>query len=280
MLELELPLHSPRFLKSVLGDIRLKDKWGQRFLIDRNLIEKMINLAEVKEGEPVLEVGAGVGTLTIPLAERGAKVYAVEKDPRLCGILKELLKDFPQVRVIQGDFLRINLWNILSKEKNWKVVSNPPYSITSSLITRLLDYPSRLRLILLTLQKEVAMKLASPPGHKNYSLLTVKVNLYGKAKVLHWVSRNVFFPPPKVDSAIVRITIYRERKRRDEKRILRIAEMIFQKRRKMIHNVFPQLTEEDWKQLNISPYERGENLSLEDLEKIANILKNKYGMED
>ncbi len=268
-------LYSPRYLKEILGGINLRETWGQHFLIDRNLQEKMVEEAGIKKGEPVLEIGAGVGTLTLQLLRKGAKVYAVEKDPRLSRILEEILKPFPGLKIITHDFLNLNLSSLLRKEKEWKIVSNPPYNLSSTLISRLLEHPSRISLILLTLQREVAEKLISPPGTKNYSLLTIRVNLYGKAELIRKISPTVFFPPPRVDSAIIRITLQKRRKRKDERRILQTAEKIFQKRRKMLHNVFPQLTKKDWNTLGIPPTLRGENLGIEELGKLARLLEEK-----
>ncbi|MCD6219690.1 ribosomal RNA small subunit methyltransferase A, partial [Candidatus Calescamantes bacterium] len=224
-------IYSPTFLKNLLQDISLRNKWGQRFLVDRNIVEKIIEEADIREGEAVLEIGAGIGTLTLPLAQRGAQVYAIEKDKRIFRILSEFLKDYPRVRLLEGDILDMDLYPILRREKEWKIISNPPYSIVGHLLFRLLQYPSRYKFFLLTLQKEVAEKLIAKAGSKEYSLLTVKVRLYGEARIIRKIPKQVFFPPPKVDSALVRIDIKRRRKIPYEDSIIRTVEKIFQKRR-------------------------------------------------
>ena len=265
-------IYSPTFLKNLLQDISLRNKWGQRFLVDRNIVEKIIEEADIREGEAVLEIGAGIGTLTLPLAQRGAQVYAIEKDKRIFRILSEFLKDYPRVKLLEGDILDMDLYSILRREKEWKIISNPPYSIVGPLLFRLLQYPSRYKFFLLTLQKEVAEKLIAKAGSKEYSLLTVKVRLYGEARIIRKIPRQVFFPPPKVDSALIRIDIKRRRKISYEDSIIRTVEKIFQKRRKMLKNVFP-LPPKEYSYVGISPEWRGEILDIDKLVNLSKILR-------
>ncbi|NOZ64477.1 MAG: ribosomal RNA small subunit methyltransferase A [Caldiserica bacterium] len=267
-------LYSPRFLRDLLYDTPLRGKWGQRFLIDKNIVEKIIEEADIKEGEAVLEIGPGIGTLTLPLAQRGARVYAIEKDRRVLEILREFLKGYPGVRLFAGDVLDMNLYSILRRERKWKVISNPPYSIVGPLLYNLLQYPSRLDFFLFMLQKEVAEKLVAVSGRKEYSLLTIKVRLYGEAKIVRRVPRQVFFPPPKVDSALVRIDIKRKRKIVHEDSIIKTAEKIFQKRRKMLKNVFP-LPSELYQHLGISPEWRGEVLDVDKLVHLSKVIRER-----
>ena len=201
-------------------------------------------------------------------------MYAVEKDKRFVSLLKEFLKDFPQVKIIESDFLKLDISSLLQREERWKVICNPPYSIVAPLLFTLLEYPERMEFLLLMIQKEVAERLTALPGTKNYSLLTIKVRLNCEVQIIHKVSRRVFFPSPKVDSTLVKIIPQKGRRFPLEKELLKLAERIFQQRRKMLKNVLP-LPPIFWEEVGISSCRRGETLSIEELKMLTQQMEEK-----
>jgi 16S rRNA (adenine1518-N6/adenine1519-N6)-dimethyltransferase len=178
-------------------DVHPRKRFGQNFMIDSALLQRMITCAELGSEDTVLEVGAGLGFLTRLLSERCKKVIAVEVDQRLVQALNQRLKDLSNLELIEGDVLktRIPLFN--------KVVSTPPYSISSPLLFWLLERP--FSLAVLTFQKEFAERLAALVGSKDYSRLTVAIYYRADVELLDYVPRTAFYPPPDVDSLVVRL---------------------------------------------------------------------------
>jgi 16S rRNA (adenine1518-N6/adenine1519-N6)-dimethyltransferase len=177
-------------------------KLGQNFLIDKNILEKIINTAEIKKEDKILEIGAGIGNLTKELAKKAKKVTAVEKDKKMVEILKEELKNFKNVEIVEGD-IRDLLKEISEKLKNYKIVANIPYYLTSRLLRKIFELKRKPKLIVLMVQKEVAQRIVAQPPKMN--LLAISVQFFARVKIVHYVSRNCFFPRPKVDSAIIKI---------------------------------------------------------------------------
>ncbi|MEM2926916.1 MAG: 16S rRNA (adenine(1518)-N(6)/adenine(1519)-N(6))-dimethyltransferase RsmA [Candidatus Bathyarchaeia archaeon] len=177
--------------------IRPRINLGQSFVVDEELIERMMNYAKVCDKDKVLDIGAGLGFLTEALAKKAERVFAIEIDPRLLKILRERLASYKNVSIIEGDLRKVRLPPID------KVVSNPPYSISSDLfLRRLLDY----RLCVLTLQREFVEKLMAEPGRPNYGRVSVMARLLWKIERLETLPRGVFQPIPKVQSCLVRLT--------------------------------------------------------------------------
>jgi 16S rRNA (adenine1518-N6/adenine1519-N6)-dimethyltransferase len=205
-----LDLTSPVQLKELLRRYNLhpKKRFGQNFLTDRNVLNKVLDAADIREGDPVLEVGAGAGVLTQAIAERGAKVVAVEVDRGMTAILEEVLAGRPNVSVVNADFLSLSLSQFLIAhfgEVKVKVVGNLPYYITSPIITELLQARSQIEMAVLMVQKEVAQRLISSPGTRDYGSMSVFVQYCSEPEIVAHVSKNVFLPPPDVSSAIVRL---------------------------------------------------------------------------
>ena len=185
---------------------RPRKRFGQNFLVDRNVLNKILDASDIREGDPVLEVGPGAGTLTQALAERGAKVVAVEVDRDLIAILSEVVGSNAQI--INADFLTLNLPQFLRDhfgETRVKALGNLPYYITSPIISELLLAKSQLERIILMVQKEVAERLKGSPGTKDFGSMSVFVQYHCEVEVVAHISRNVFLPPPDVSSAIVRL---------------------------------------------------------------------------
>ena len=190
-------------------NFRPKKRFGQSFLVDRNVLNKILDAADIQEGDPVVEIGPGAGTLTLALAERGANVVAVEVDRYLIAILQEVLADHPNVSVINADILSLDMSSFLAEhfgEQNVKVVGNLPYYITSPIVSQLLLARSRIERIVLMVQKEVAERMKASPGTKDFGSMSVFVQFHAEVEIIAHVSKNVFQPPPEVSSAILRLT--------------------------------------------------------------------------
>ena len=263
-------------------------KWlGQNFLIDEKVLRKIIEAAELSENDIVLEVGPGIGNLTAELAKRVKKVIAIEKDKKMVEILRETLKNFTNIEIIEGDILKINLKPYTSKP--YKVVANIPYYLTSPLIRKFVETVEvKPQLLVLMVQKEVAQRIvARPPA---MSILAVSVQFYAKPEIISLVSKKSFWPSPKVDSAITKISAFNQpRKSAFNQRFFKIVRAGFsQPRKQLINNlsknlkvdelklistrrslalarVIDKIKVRDWLLKNkIQPTQRAETLNLED----------------
>jgi len=196
-----MELFSANNVKNILEKFSAKPKksLGQNFLIDKNILQKIIEASDIKSTDIILEVGPGVGTLTQELAKKAKQVIAVEKDKAMIEILKENLKDFKNVEIINEDILKFKVPNL-----KYKVVANIPYYLTSPLIRKFLEEGTLPQEIILMIQKEVAERICAKVPDMN--LLAVSVQFYAEPKIAFNVSKNCFWPIPKVDSAIIKIT--------------------------------------------------------------------------
>ena len=188
--------------------IRPKKSLGQHFVQDPNILRKIVEEAALEPEDIVVEIGAGLGSLTAPLAERIKKVYALEIDPRLAEALRERFSGMEQVEVVQGDALKFDFAPIFQKwRRKMKVVANLPYEISSPMIFRLLKEREYFSLLVLMLQLEVARRVVARPGTKDYGPLSLWSQLYSRAAIAFQVGPQAFHPPPKVDSAVVKFEI-------------------------------------------------------------------------
>jgi len=181
--------------------VRFQRRWGQNFLADRATLELIVDNLELGSGERVLEVGPGLGVLTIELARRVAALIAVEIDPACVRALKLTTRDFPNIRILEGDILRTPVGDLL--ESPYRVVGNIPYNLTGALIVHLLEQRRTASRIDLLVQKEVAERLAAPAG--SWSLATLGVRVYGTPELRMAIPKQAFIPPPDVGSALLRI---------------------------------------------------------------------------
>lgn len=205
-----MDLTKPTDLKRLLQThgLHLTRKLGQHFLVDRTHLLRVVETASVGPDDAVLEIGPGVGTLTLELARRAARVVAVELDRGLLPVLGGVLAPFPHAVVVHADALKLDFGALLSErlgDGRCKVVANIPYNITSPLITRLLEHKDRLVSITLMVQKEVALRLKAAPGTSDYGSFSVFAQFHADVSVAGIVPRGAFFPPPQVDSAIVQL---------------------------------------------------------------------------
>ena len=188
--------------KDYLKNFRISKKLGQVFLRDKNILRNIVEAGKLNKNDVVLEIGAGFGNLTEKLVEKVKKVFAVEKDRRLCQFLREKFKKRKGVKIIEGD-IRDCLETLSKNLKDYKILGNIPYYLTSNLLERIFKLKNQPKLIVFMVQKEVAKRIVASPPEMNR--LAILVQFFARAEIFHYVSKNCFFPKPKVDSAILRI---------------------------------------------------------------------------
>ncbi len=207
---------------------------SQYFLYDPSILERIVRSADLSGDDTVVEIGPGPGRLTRMLAERAGRVVAIELDRGLHERLVEELGGLPGLELVRGDALRYDFGSL----GPFKVVANIPYHITTPIIFKLLEHREKLRSMTLTVQKEVAERIAAGPGTKSYGVLSISVQYYAKAELKFLIPRGAFRPVPKVDSACIHIAVYDEPpiRARDEKLLMEIVRTCFSQRRKTMHN--------------------------------------------
>jgi len=262
--------------------IRPSKKLGQNFLIDKKVFEKILGTAELLKTDTILEIGPGIGNLTLKLAEKVKKVIAIEKDRKMCQILKKTLQDFnvKNVEIIKEDVLKIQYGSMakLLNGYNYKVVANLPYYITSPIIRKFLEFKKPPEAIVLMVQKEVGQRIcASPP---KMSVLAVSVQFYADAKIISYVSKKSFWPEPKVDSAIIKIVPLKVKfsKKFTEKFFEIVRAGFSQPRKQLINNLSKKLNikkerVKEWLLKNkVQPSQRAETLSVDKWQKLTKTL--------
>ena len=261
-------------------------KFGQNFLIDTHVLEKIIQSANITKEDFVLEIGPGIGTMTQYLAEAAREVTAVEIDRNLIPILKDTLSGYDNVNVINEDILKVDICR-LAQEKNGgrpiKVVANLPYYITTPIIMGLFESHVPLDSITIMVQKEVADRMQVGPGTKDYGALSLAVQYYAQPYIVANVPPNCFMPRPKVGSAVIRLTRYAQPPVQvdDETKMFRLVRASFNQRRKTLVNGLNNSPEVHatreavlaaLEQMGLSPTVRGEVLTLEQFAQLSNLL--------
>ena len=261
-------------------------KYGQNFLIDSHVLEKIMDAAEIGKDDCVVEIGPGIGTMTQYLAERAGEVVAVEIDKNLIPILTETLADYKNVSIINEDILKVDL-NHIVEEKNGgrpvKIVANLPYYITTPIIMGLFENHVPVKSITVMVQKEVADRMQVGPGTKDYGALSLAVQYYAKPEIVAIVPPNCFIPRPNVASAVIRLTCHEKKpvEVKDEKGMFALIRASFNQRRKTLANSLSNaqnlsLTREQvteaLESMQLSPTIRGEALTLEQFAALADIL--------
>ncbi|MDE5933638.1 MAG: 16S rRNA (adenine(1518)-N(6)/adenine(1519)-N(6))-dimethyltransferase RsmA [Lachnospiraceae bacterium] len=261
-------------------------KFGQNFLIDGNILEKIVDAAQVTENDCVLEIGPGIGTMTQYLAERAKTVIAVEIDKNLIPILQETLSPYENVKVIHEDILKVDIDRIVQEEnhgKPIKVAANLPYYITTPIIMALFENHIALQSITIMVQKEVADRMQAAPGTKDYGALSLAVRYYAKPEVVMKVPASCFMPRPNVDSAVIRLTRYEipPVKVEEEAWLFAVIRASFNQRRKTLLNglanagnlgISKEKIAEIIEKMNLPPTVRGETLTLEQFAELSNYL--------
>ena len=282
-------LGNPKYTIEVLQkyNFAFQKRFGQNFLIDTHVLEKIIDASQITKDDFVLEIGPGIGTMTQYLAEAAREVVAVEIDKTLIPILEnDTLKDWDNVTVINEDILKVDI-AALAQEKNGgkpiKVVANLPYYITTPIIMGLFENHVPIKSITVMVQKEVADRMQVGPGTKDYGALSLAVQYYAKPYIVANVPPNCFMPRPKVGSAVIRLERYEEPpvKVKDEKLMFRIIRASFNQRRKTLANGLKNSAELDYTKEEIEAAIealgrgasiRGEALTLEEFAKLADFL--------
>ena len=265
-------------------------RFGQNFLIDAHVLEKIIRAAGVTKEDFVLEIGPGIGTMTQYLAEAAGKVWAVEIDRNLIPILKETLAPYDNVTVVNEDILKVDVERLAREENGGrpiKVVANLPYYITTPIIMGLFESHVPIDSITVMVQKEVADRMRTGPGSKDYGALSLAVQYYAEAYIAANVPPNCFMPRPKVGSAVIRLTRHKEPpvSVRNEKLMFQIIRASFNQRRKTLQNGIgnsPELpfTREKAARaieaMGLPPAVRGETLTLEQFARLSDILEENH----
>ena len=266
-------------------------KYGQNFLIDARVLDKIIAAAEIGPEDCVLEIGPGIGTMTQYLAEKAGKVIAVEIDDKLIPILQETLKDYDNVRIIHQDVMKLDLTELAETENHgrpMKVVANLPYYITTPIIMGLFEQNVPLQNITVMVQKEVADRMQVGPGTKEYGALSLAVQYYAKPYIVANVPPNCFIPRPNVASAVIRLTRYTEPPVavKNEKLMFQLIRASFNQRRKTLVNGIGNAAQLNYtkeqvqqalERMGASPTVRGETFTLEDFARLSDTLEEIAG---
>ena len=274
-----------RYIKDKYG-FRFSKNLGQNFLTDKNIIDKIVDGAEIESEDTVLEIGPGIGVITCEAAGKAGKVIAVEIDKALIPVLEETLGEFNNVKIINRDILKLDVNSLLDEEKaeNVKIMGNLPYYITTPIIMKLLEEGVRARSITIMMQKEVADRIKALPGSKSYGALSVAVQYYYTVKKIADVPRSVFVPQPNVDSTVLRLDIRSEKaaEAEDEELFFSCVRAGFGQRRKTLLNslqtvkgVNREVAEESLKDAGIDAARRAETLSLEEFARISNQIRRR-----
>lgn len=265
-------------------DFHFRKRFGQNFLIDENVLWRIIDSSEITGEDTVLEIGPGIGTMTQALCESAGLVLAVEIDSHLIPILKENLTGYDNVEIIHHDVLKLDLPRLLSEKspgRPIKVVANLPYYITTAIIMGLFESHAPIESITVMVQKEVADRMQSGPGSKDYGALSLAVQYYSEPEIVQMVPPNCFIPRPRVASAVIRLKRHREApvQVRSEERLFALIRAAFLQRRKTLQNALCSVlqipkksTIQALKELDLPEQVRGEALTLRDFALLSELL--------
>lgn len=271
------PLNIPEILRqySLKPDKRL----GQNFLADPSALQRIVETAEIRSQDAILEIGPGLGSLTRYLASVAKKVVAVELDEDLISPLRDILAPYSNVTIIQGDILEMDPGQLMD-QSSYLVVANIPYYITSAVIRHLLEAEVLPRRMVLTVQREVAQRICAEPG--DLSLLALSVQVYGNPRIADRIPAGAFYPPPKVDSAIVNIDLYPQPRIPAEHldSFFSLAKAAFSQKRKTLRNAIsggthlaPAAAEDLLKAAEINPGRRAQTVSIEEWHRLVEIFR-------
>lgn len=266
--------------------INIKKYLGQHFLIDRNSRDKLLSFAELTKRDKVVEIGPGLGSLTEGILEKVKEYYGFEIDEVFCKILQERFSNFPNFHIIKKDFLQTdeNFW--FSFRGKIKVIGNTPYYLSMPILFHILKFKEKIKLALLTVQKEVGEKFVAKQGSKQYSSVSVLLYIYTDTKICYSLNKNVFYPKPKVDSVVVKIIPLKKPRIEidNEKKFFDFLPLIFSYRRKKLTNVIKkvfkiekEILERELVKNGISKEKRAEELLPEEIYILYKIVKKLKG---
>lgn len=266
---------------------QFKKSLGQNFLIDLNILKKIVDAAHLTPEKGAIEIGPGIGSLTEQLAKVAGKVVAIEIDQRLLPILSDTLSPYPHVSVEHGDVLEMDLNRIIEKHfspgQKISVVANLPYYVTSAILMKLLEDRLPLENIVVMIQKEVAERIAAAPGSKAYGALSIFAQFFAETEMVVIVPKSVFIPQPNVDSAVLRLRVREEPpvQVEDVTAFFRVVKVCFAQRRKtiannLLHGLFQKEGKEKMLSIlheaGIDPIRRAETLSIEEFARLSNLI--------
>jgi len=260
-----------------------RKRWGQHFLVDRNILSKVVRTAELEKGDVILEIGSGMGEMTLALARQVKKVIAVEIDRKLVKILKEKTTDFSNIIVIEGDILKISLEQLYRQgHQQLKVVANLPYQISTPLLFRFIESKQLFSSFTLMLQREVAERMIASPGGKVYGPLSIFTQSVSDLSIQFYIKPSAFFPPPKVESAVIRM-VWKERplvRLEEEGWFKKVVKGCFSYRRKRLVNalrhadlLLPEDLEKRIEKIGIDSQRRPETLTIQEFARLADALR-------
>lgn len=278
-----MKLYAPSTIREIKEryGFKLSKSLGQNFLTDKHIIDKIIDATEISQEDLVIEIGPGIGVLTAEAAERAQKVTAIELDKNLIPILEDTLGDFDNVEIINQDVLKTDLNKIISESgcQKARIIGNLPYYITTPIIMAILEGGVKAESITIMMQKEVADRIKAKPGTKAYGALSVAVQYYCTVQTVAIVPKEVFYPVPKVDSAVLRLDIRKDKPVEliEERMFFRCIKAGFGQRRKTLSNSLMgigDVTKEEVKEallcVGIDEKRRAETLSLDEFANLAN----------
>ncbi len=269
------------------NNISANKSLGQNFLIDENVVNGIVDKADISENDIVIEIGPGLGTMTKKLLEKAKKVICIELDKRMIKILEDRFSLYDNFELINEDILKVDLKTLIKENKtegikNVKVVANLPYYITTPIIMKLLEEKLNIESITVMVQKEVAERLVAAPGEKLAGSITYSINYYTTSEIVMTVPNNSFIPEPEVTSAVINLKVLKEPriKVKDEEKFFKVIKVAFMQKRKTLLNalvnggIFKNKEEAEncLKQLSIDTKVRGEKLTLEQYGKIADYI--------
>ena len=260
---------------------------GQNFLIDDNIVDKIVAGAGIGPSDKIIEVGPGIGTLTREMASRAGALMAVEIDKNLIPILTDTLGDFENVKIVNEDIIKADIRGLIDENLSGgpvKLVANLPYYITTPIIMRFLEEDINVTDIVVMVQKEVAERMNAQPGGKDFGALSVAVQFYCDTEIVAKVPRHLFVPQPNVDSIVIALRVRPERKYRvdSEDLFFKVVKAAFGQRRKTLlnsiasmGNLSKDMVKEALEEAGIDPKRRGETLSLDEFANLSNVIGNK-----
>ncbi len=262
-------------------------KFGQNFLIDTHVLDKIIAAADITKEDTILEIGPGIGSMTQYLCEKAGQVISIEIDKMLIPILQDNLKDYDNFTLINEDFLKLDIHKLIEEHncKNIKVVANLPYYITTPIIMSLFENNIPLESITVMVQKEVALRMQASPSTKDYGALSLAIQYYSITEIVANVPPNCFMPRPNVGSAVIKLSLRKDfpYKVDDTDLMFKLVRAAFNQRRKTLVNALGNAANLDYsketilealEQMELSPTIRGEALSLEQFCTLSNVLKH------
>lgn len=285
-------LYSPRVMKDILDQYGFKfsKRLGQNFLIDGNIINKIVDAADIDENSGVIEIGPGFGTLTQCLCKRAKKVVAIEIDKSLKEVHEDTIP-YDNIKIIYDDFMKIDVDKIIDEEfqgMDVKLVANLPYYITTPIIMKILEDKYKISKIVVMVQKEVAQRLNAKPNTKEYGAISLAVQYRADTRIAMIVPSSVFMPRPKVDSAVIALDILKKPRInvKDEQMLFSVIRASFGQRRKTLLNSLSSILDcpkefikEVLEKVNIDPGIRGETLTLEEFGAISDEIVNINNMD-